>query len=560
MRNHTLKIIPILLFATHAYANALITSKTSMIVTNNTYASETAQQILEAGGNAFDAAIAAGFVLGLTEPASSGIGGGAYAITYTAKSKKMWSYDGRETAPHTAHPDWFLDSSGKPLAFMQAVLSAKSIGVPSEIAMFYKLHQEQGKLPWKQLLAPAIALAEKGFPLRPLLHDELQEDAKYLTMPAVKELYFQNNAVKPVDSLIKNPAYANTLRIVAENPADFYQGKLASEIIADINHAAGSELFNKQDFADYKVKRYAPVCSTYRAQYQICSAPPSTSGGVTSQELLGIYELRYNGHNYNDSKWMYYFLEAAKLAFADRNQYLADPDFVKQPVTGLLDKKYLQQRSQLITAKAAVTPVAAGVPQGATQTAADVSQKLHGTTSIAIVDKEGNAISLTASIEDAFGSHIFTHGFFLNNELTDFSFQPKDTNGKLIANRVEAGKRPRSSMAPTLVFKNGTGLYALTGSPGGSDIICYVAKNLILMLDMNMGPAASATPNLCSHNLPPVVETTTAPFTATNTLSALGENIVREPMRSGVTNIIRNTDGGWQGASDPRREGLAIGG
>jgi gamma-glutamyltranspeptidase/glutathione hydrolase len=277
------------------HAAPLVQSKVSMIVTNNPWASKTAQEILAAGGNAVDAAIAASFVLGLTEPASSGIGGGGYAITYSASNKQLWAYDGRETAPHTAKPDWFLDKNGKPMEFMSAVLSAKSIGVPSQIALLYKLHQDQGKLSWKQLLAPAIRIAEAGFPLSQLLHDELNDEAVALKKsPAVVNLFFQNDKVKNVGSVIKNPAYANTLRIIAENPTDFYQGKLAGEIIADINQAANASLFNLQDFSSYQVKRNPPVCAPYRSQYEICSVPPSSSGGVTSQELMSIYALQWS--------------------------------------------------------------------------------------------------------------------------------------------------------------------------------------------------------------------------------------------------------------------------
>jgi gamma-glutamyltranspeptidase/glutathione hydrolase len=535
----------------------------SMVVTNNRWATEAAHEILSTGGNAVDAAISAGFVLGLTEPGSSGIGGGGYALIYSTKNQENVAYDGREVAPHSANSNWFLDNNGKPLSYLQAVMSAKSVGVPSEVALFYKMHQEHGQLPWSKLLAPAIRLAKKGYPMSPLLQKILKLQEPYLkNNPEVRKVFFDGDKIKLIGGMIHNPAYAETLQRIAKNPQDFYQGKLAKEIIAVINHEAKSNLFNLHDFSNYRVKKYAALCTDFRSRYEICSVPPSSSGGVALQELIGIYAQKYQGHDYHDPKWMYYFLEASKLAYADRNLYIADPDFIKIPTVGLLSKSYWVMRSQLIGPAALATPVPAGLPEGASQqNAPDASVKRPGTTSIAVVDKEGNAITMTVTIEGPFGSHIFTHGFFLNNELTDFSFIPKNEKGQWIANRVEAGKRPRSSIAPAMVFKkNNHELYALSGSPGGSEIICYVAKNLILMLDMNMSPEqANASPNLCALNQSPVIENTTTPFPAIHALQNMGEKIERKNLLSGVTNILRQPEGGWLGSADPRREGVAKG-
>lgn len=553
----------------NAYRGFIIVSRLSlansahtMVVTNNRWATDAALEILSAGGSAVDAAISAGFVLGLTEPGASGIGGGGYALTYSAKNQQKIAYDGREAAPHSAHSDWFLDQNGKPMDFLLAALSAKSVGVPSEVALFYKMHQDHGKLLWSRLLAPAIRLAKSGYPMSPLLYEILKTEEPFLKNNAdVKKIFFSGDKVKPIGDMIYNPAYAETLQRIAKNPKDFYQGKLAKEIIAVINHEANSDLFNLQDFSNYQVKKYAALCTDFRSTYDICSVPPSSSGGVTLQELMGIYAQKYHSHDYQDPKWMYYFLEASKLAYADRNMYLADPDFVKVPVAGLLSKNYWILRSQMIGSTALVTPVSAGLPEGVSQERApDASVKIPGTTSIAVVDKEGNAVTMTVTIEGPFGSHIFTHGFFLNNELTDFSFVPKNEKGQWIANRVEAGKRPRSSITPAMVFKKNHELYALSGSPGGSEIICYVAKNLILMLDMNMSPEqAAASPNLCALNQPPVIENTIAPFPAIQPLQEMGEKIERKNLRSGATNILRQPDGGWLGSADPRREGVAEG-
>lgn len=322
----------------------LISGKHSMVVTNNKWATLAAQEILDKGGNAFDAAIAAGFVLGLTEPQSSGIGGGGYALTYSAKSKAMHAYDGREVAPHTANSDWFLDKNGHVLDIKKAILSAKSIGVPAEVALFYKLHQEQGQLPWKTLLQPAIRLAKNGFPMSPRLYHLLSIDSSlFENNEDVKKVFFSRNKVKPIGSIIKNAAYAATLQIIAQNPEDFYRGKLAKSIIQDINKAASTALYNEKDFSNYKVIVSTPICMDYRDKYNICSAPPSSGGGVTMQELLGIYAINAKDLHFRNPMWMYQFLEASKLAFADRNQYIADPAFVKQPVKGLLDKDYLKK-------------------------------------------------------------------------------------------------------------------------------------------------------------------------------------------------------------------------
>ncbi len=540
----------------------LVVGQHSMVVTNNKWATKAARAMLDKGGNAFDAAIAAGFVLGLTEPQSSGIGGGGYALTYSQKNHQLLAYDGRETAPHSANPGWFLDNNGKTLKLKDAILSAKSVGVPSEIALFYKLHQDKGKLPWNTLLQPAITLATNGFAMSPRLHKLLITDYNILVKNAdIRAIYFNEKHIKDIGQIIKNTAYANTLRTIAKNPQNFYRGQLAKEIIHDINSAAGNELYNQNDFGNYQILVQSAVCSDYRNSYEICSVPPSSSGGVTSQELLRIYANLYQSTNYNDRKWMFYFIEASKLAFADRNQYLADPAFVRQPIDGLLEKNYIKNRSQLIKQNALKTPVVAGIPQGIDAIyAPDKSEKIPGTSSIAIVDNHGNAISMTVTIESQFGSHIFTHGFFLNNELTDFSLNYKDTHGKLIANRIEPGKRPRSSITPTMVFDKQHQLYAITGSPGGSEIICYVAKNLILMLDMGMKPnTASSTVNLCATNTNPSIETFIKPIPEIDSLRTKGEIIVRKPMVSGITNILRRPEGGWYGAADPRREGVASG-
>lgn len=535
--------------------------KKSMVVTNNPWSSKAANDILSQGGNATDAAIAAALVLSLTEPQSSGIGGGGYALSYYKGKTK--SYDGREVAPASANPSWFLDKDGNPLDFRTAWLSAKAVGVPGEIAMLYKMHQDSGKSDWKKLMAPAIKIAKNGFPMSPILYKELNEEKDVLAQdPAIRNVYFDKDGnIKAIGQTIKNPDFAKTLEEIAKDPNNFYKGNIAKNIVKAINQKAGTELYKPSDLADYKVLVKEPICNKYRDKYTICSVPPSTSGGVATQEILQIFANNHTDTDVNNPAWVYTFLEASKLSYADRNQYLADPAYVKQPVEGLLDKKYLSQRSQLIGESAMTTPVAAGIPKGIdNRYAPDIAPKPHGTTSLSVVDKDGNAVSMTVTVENVFGNHQFVNGFFLNNELTDFSFESVTASGKPIANRVEAGKRPRSSIAPTLVFDEKNKLHAVAGSPGGSFIICTVARNLILMLDLGQNPyQAAAYPNFCAINNNPVVESDNA--IADNFVPYLqnkGEIIERKSVFSGEANILRMNDE-WVGGADPRREGLAIG-
>lgn len=549
--------------ATGTQAKPLVFGKNSMIITNNPWASQAAQQILKDGGNATDAAIAAAFVLGLTEPQSSGIGGGGYAITYTKNQKKITAFDGRETAPQAANQNWFLDDKQQAMSFESAMLSPQSVGVPSEVALLYKMHQQNGKLAWDKLLAPAIKLAKSGFPMSPRLYGLLVSDQDILkNNPEVKAIYFdKNGAVKSIGTTIYNSDYATTLTLIAKSPHNFYSGKIAENIVKIINNHAGKSLYQISDLTNYQVLTYSGLCSDYRGKYNICSVLPSSSGGVTVQQLMQIYAHNYTGSNPQDINWMYNFLEASKLAFADRNQYLADPKFVTQPVAGMLDESYIATRAKLVNqSQALITPVSAGTPAGIdSKYAPDTSPKPHGTTSISIVDRNGNAVSMTVTVEHQFGSHLFTNGFFLNNELTDFSLTPITKQGQLIANRVEANKRPRSSIAPTMVFDKQGNLQVVTGSPGGSQIICYVAKNLIQILDQGQtAQQASGSGNLCATNNIPQIEKNSSLSGLSMGLNKYNESYVFSEMVSGETNIVKTADG-WSGAADPRREGVAIG-
>ena len=540
----------------------LVYGQHDMVVTNNPWASKAASEILKRGGNAVDAAVAAAFVLGLTEPASSGLGGGGFALTYNQSKKNVLAYDGREIAPRSATAGLFLDEKGKPMLFDEASLSFKSVGVPSEVALLYQMHHQQGLLKWQEVVQPAIHLARKGFPMSPRLHRLLAMDRDILIKNArVKSIYFTpKGEVKSVHSIIKNTDYAHSLMLVADNPRHFYIGKIAKDIVNTINQAAGYPIYSMQDLRNYSVSEDKALCSNYRAD-KICSVP-FASGGVTLLELMNIYANNFSGKSHTDVNWMYHFLEASKLAYADRNQYIADPAFVQQPLDGLLANKYVLQRSQKVTSKALLTPVPAGIPSGIDpKYAPDTSSEEHGTTSLAVVDSSGNAVSMSMSIEHQFGSHLFVDGFFLNNELTDFSFLATNEFGKPIANRVEPLKRPRSAMASAMVFNKEGQLIAISGSPGGSPIICYVAKSLIQMLDFNKNPAqASAIGNLCALNSTPVIETNSDGVDYLKALNQKGELATTSELVSGIVNIKRAQQGGWYGAADPRREGEAIGG
>lgn len=540
----------------------LVFGKQSMIVTNNQWSSRAAKQILDSGGSATDAAVSAAFVLGLTEPQSSGIGGGGYALSYNAKTKVMVAFDGRETAPATATPSWFLGKDGQPLDFKVAYKTPLAVGVPSEVALLYYMWQKNGKLAWATLLQPAIKLASSGFPISPRLYGLLKSEEKDLSqISGFKDIYFTaEGKVKPIGTVVTNPELAKSLKRIAKNPDDFYNGQLAKDIVNAINTKAQKPIYQLSDLSRYKVVTHPPLCVNYRQKYKICSVPPSTSGGVTMEELMLIYSKVYASSDINNPNWSYYFLEAAKLAYADRDQYIADPAFVAQPIAGLLANDYITHRAKLIGDKALAKPIISGMPKGVNKLhIPDNSIKGPGTTALAIVDKDGNAISMTVTIEYQFGSHIFVDGFLLNNELTDFSFIP-NKDGIPVANRVEAFKRPRSSITPTMVFSQNGDLKIVAGSPGGSPIICYVARNLIAMLDFGLDPVQAASGgNLCAaRGGQVIIESGSNLMSLIPLLKKRGESVDVQNLVSGEVNIKHGVNG-YEGGADPRREGLAIG-
>jgi gamma-glutamyltranspeptidase/glutathione hydrolase len=546
-----------------------VRAQRDMVAAANPLAVEAGHRILGQGGSAVDAAVAVQMVLNLVEPQSSGIGGGAFMLFHNGRNGLLSAYDGRETAPSAARPDRFLDSDGKPLEFYDAVIGGKSVGVPGTLRLLELAHRQYGKLPWSQLFEPAITLAEQGFAVSPRLHVAIAGE-KHFTQERAKA-YFYNPDGTPlaVGQTLRNPALAATLKRIAAEGADaLYKGEMARDIVETArSHPTHPGDLTETDLAGYKARVREPVCGRYRV-YKVCGMPPPSSGGITVLQILGIlepFDMKALGALSLVS--VHLFAEAGRLAYADRNEYLADPDFVQAPA-GLTDRAYLRERAALIKLNASLRRADAGVPavkQPARKAAAlpafgaGTAFEFPSTSHVSIVDKYGNALAMTTTIEDAFGSRLMTKsGFLLNNELTDFSFEPLE-NGKPVANRVEAGKRPLSSMAPTIVYDDRGRVYMVVGSPGGSAIINYVAKTLVGVLDWGLDPqAAIALPNVGSRNGPTELERGTRAAALERKLNALGHETRVMEETSGLQAIVRRGQG-WIGGTDPRREGTVAG-
>jgi gamma-glutamyltranspeptidase/glutathione hydrolase len=536
-----------------------------MVVAGNPLAVEAGREILREGGTAVDAAIAVQMVLTLVEPQSSGIGGGGFLLHYDPATKRIESYDGRETAPASAKPDMFLDAEGKPLQFYDAVVGGLSVGVPGTLRQLELAHREHGKLPWSQLFAPAIKLAEDGFPVSARLSGEIAEDAYLPKMPAAAHYFLdaQGHALA-AGTLLKNPELAKVLRAVATGGPDaFYTGPVAADIVAAVTQAkprAGG--MTLADLAGYRATKRPVICTHYRA-YQVCGMGPPSSGGVAVLQILGMLEpFDMSKEAPLSLEATHQFAEASRLAFADRDRYLGDPDFVPVPVPGLIDRDYLAGRSTLIRPDAIVPDAKPGHPRGDDMTVG-ASQPPQfepmSTSHMVVVDSAGNIVTFTTTVENAFGSRVMVDGFILNNELTDFSFRPAD-GGRAVANRVQPGKRPRSSMVPVLVFDAASGdpAFAL-GSPGGAYIIDYVAEALVGLLDWHLGPGgAAALPHIINRNGPTVLEAQRNLEDIGTGLEGLGDTVKYEDMDSGLA-IVAFGPNGLTGASDPRRDGVALG-
>ncbi|MEX2200238.1 MAG: gamma-glutamyltransferase [Dongiaceae bacterium] len=539
----------------------LTAAEQHLIVAAHPLAAEAGLEILRAGGSAVDATIAAQLVLNLVEPQSSGIGGGGFLLHFDATSGTTLAYDGRETAPMGASENLFLDDAGNPLDFHVAVESGRSVGVPGLLAMLELAHSEHGTLSWQQLFASAISLAERGFAVTPRLHNLLVEYEAEHWSPAAREYFYPDGGAVPVGDWLRNPAFADTLRWIATGGANvFYRGEIAEAIVAAASDEPLPGVLGDADLAAYIAFAKPPVCGTYRS-YRVCGMGPPSSGGIATLQILGMLEeFDMKAYRPNDPDALHLFAEASRLAFADRALYLADDRFLPVPTTGLLDPPYLESRADMISRRCSMGTAEAGTPPGALMLAQPTPQiEPSGTSHISVVDSAGNAVSLTSSIETAFGSRRWAADFLLNNQMTDFQFQPRDDAGRPVANRIEPGKRPRSSMAPTLVFDRDGDLYAVLGSPGGSRIIGYVAQSLIGMLDWQLGPQqAVALPHLTNRNGATDLESATGLAAFAPDLAARGHEIRLVPMASGLHAILV-ADDTLLGAADPRREGVALG-
>ena len=535
-----------------------------MIAAANPHAVDAGLAILRAGGSAVDAAIAAQIVLNLVEPQSSGIGGGAFLLHWDERARKLQSYDGRETAPAGVSPAVFLGPDGKPRGFWEVVTSGDSVGVPGLVQLMALAHRRHGRLAWAKLFEPAIALAEKGFPVSHRLNALLATRGPE-HFDATARAYFFDNAGKPIaiGTMLTNPALAGTFRQIARRgPAAFYKGTIASAIEAAVAAAPnrGGKL-TSADIAAYAARERTPVCTLYRA-YRVCGMGPPSSGGLATAmtlQLLARHDLSAIAPL--APRAVHLIVEAQKLAYADRDRWVADPDRVAVPAAGLLDPVYIASRAALIDSARASGRAEAGTPPGAPQRAGtDATNEVPGTTHLSVVDARGNAVALTSSIEAGFGSGLMAAGFLLNNQLTDFSFRTHDAQGRAIANAPAPGKRPRSSMAPTMIFDPRGRLVAVLGSPGGSRIPLFVVKSVVGLIDWKLDAQAAADlANFGSRNGPLELEAKAAGPDLEAALKQLGHEIVRPSMTSGTHIITRRPNGTLEGGADPRREGIARG-
>jgi len=552
-----------------------------MAAAANPLAAEAGREMLRRGGSAIDAAIAMQAVLTLVEPQSSGIGGGALIMLWDGKNVR--TYDGRETAPAGATERLFLQADGTPMPFTRAQIGGRSVGTPGVLRALELAHKKHGRLPWAQLFEPAIKLAEQGFAISPRLHQLIASDSSLRSSPDMVA-YFLNadGSPKAIGTRLKNPALAAVLqRIANEGPDALYRGVVAQEIVRKVQGHANPGSLSLNDLKDYTAKERAPLCTDYQ-RWQVCGMPPPSSGGIAVAQILGTLQaLEARDKHYAlaplkpvktnapagiepDPQAVHLISEAERLAYADRAQYVADTDFVPVPVKGLVDPGYLASRAALIGERSMGTAEPGTPPGIQVAYARDRSPLRISTSQVVAVDDEGGAVSMTTTIESAFGSHLMVQGFLLNNEMTDFSFIPEE-NGQKVANRVEPGKRPRSSMAPTLIFDRQSGEFLATiGSPGGSQIIEYVAKSTIGLLDWNLdAQQAINLPNFGSRNGPTELERGQFSPALIQALKAKGHEVNEIDMTSGTQAIVRGRDAqgnvSLTGGADPRREGEALG-
>ncbi len=536
-----------------------------MIVTDSPFATEAGLQMLRAGGSAVDAAIAAQAMLTLVEPESTGIGGGAFMVLFDPAHKKVTTFDGREIAPASATPGMFLDPTGKPRQYFDAIPGGLSVGVPGDVAMMWLAYKKYGRLAWSKLFAPAIALSEKGFPVTHKLATELRQYAQMGQMPDIRAHFYHADGTPYAEGeILKNPELAKTLSAIAKNgPKAFYEGPIAQAIVDRVQHApvnpGGMSL---ADLKNYTAKERAPVCGTYRT-YRLCSMGPPSSGGVAVIQILDMLE-HFPSKDLQPGtlSQAHLFTQASRLAFADRAKYVADPDFIPVPVAGLTDHDYTAQRATLIDPAKDMGQATAGTPpkkHAAQDYAPQITPQLPGTSHMSIVDDRGEAVAMTTTVEFVLGSEMMAGGFILNNQLTDFSFAPM-LDGKMVANAPAPGKRPLSAMSPTIVFGADGKFKIATGSPGGPAIIDYVAQSVIDLIDGNETPKqATAEPHVLNLNSPTIVEKGTAAEALIPQLTAMGHHIISPQVELSGVNIIERVTGGYDAAADPRRDGNAMG-
>ena len=562
LENHVMKrivglCVGIVLAASSAYAVAV----ENAIAAANPLAAEAGMAVLRDGGSAADAAVVIQAMLNLVEPQSSGIGGGAFIVYWDASARSLLTIDGRETAPASATPARFLDDQGQKYGFWKSAVGGQAVGVPGTVKSLDLLHRMHGRKAWSSLFTPAIGLAENGFKVSPRLAKSISS-AKHLDRFNVTREYFFNAAGEAIKegSILRNPAFASTLRQIAEQGADaFYRGPLAASIVQAVMQSSWhSNNITLADMAAYRAKVRLPVCQPYR-DYEVCGMGPPTSGGLTVGQILGMlenFDLKSMGWG---PELAHHIAEVEKLAYADRALYMADGDFVQIPSVGLLDTDYLSNRARLIDPLKAGNKAIAGTPPGAENfaLAPSVAPSLVGTSHFVVRDALGNVLSMTTTIESGFGSRVMTNGFLLNNELTDFDRQPM-RDGKLVANRVEGGKRPRSSMSPTIVMRRGHPYLAI-GSPGGSRIIGYVAKTIVGILDFDMSPQEAINRGHFVHRNGKSLElegdTDAAAFA--DVLQAKGHKLKTRKLTSGLHALLFGPDA-ISGGADPRREGVLL--
>lgn len=553
--------------------------KQAMVATANVHASEAAAEMLRKGGSATDAAVAAQLVLTLTEPQSSGIGGGLFSVHFDAATRTVTTFDGREKAPMAATERLFLKDDGKPMAWLDAALGGRPVGVPGVISALWKQHQKFGKLEWADLFQPAIRLAEDGFKVSPRLHNAISEADWLEADEGAQSVYFLPDSAGskagspvPVGHVLTHPTYARTMRIIAEQgPDGFYKGDIARAIVQAVRHnRVNPGLMTMEDLAAYQAVKRQPVCGPYR-QWTVCGMGPPTSGGLTSLMILTMLEPYALGKlDPNGVMAAHLISQASRLAFADRNQYMGDADFVPVPVDGLLARSYLRSRAALIPPLKDLGSGTAGTPAGPEELprAADASLVEYGTSHLAIVDKDGNAVSMTMSVERAFGARITAAGFVLNNQLTDFSFMP-ERNGKKVANRPQPGKRPRSSMSPSLILNPDGSLFAAVGSPGGSRIIGYTVRAILGLTDWNLTMQQSVSlPHVINRNnyteLEDMAEANGLDLRLYQfsklaaPLADMGHEVRVRDLTSGLHGVRIMPGGTLDGGADPRREGVVI--